>query len=142
MLVRCLYASRAVVPLADGTLEAIFKQARKHNPAHGITGMLAHANDVFVQAIEGGRGDVSQLLSNLYKDARHTGVEILSFEEITERQFGHWTMGQVKLASVSPVLLLKYSEKAVLNPFTCNGAATMALLMEIAASGAIVNRNA
>ena len=140
MLVRCLYASRATLPLADGTLDAIFKQARKHNPAYGITGMLAHANDVFVQALEGGRGDVCRLLTNLFKDPRHTGVEILTFEEIAERRFGHWTMGQVKLASVSPVLLLKYSEKAVLNPFTCTGAATMALLMEIAGSGAIVNR--
>ena len=140
MLVRCLYASRAAEPLADGILDAIFKQARKHNPTHGITGMLAHANDVFVQAIEGGRSDVCRLLANLYRDKRHTGVEILSFEEIAERRFGHWTMGQVKVASISPVLLLKYSEKAVLNPFTCTGAATMALLMEIAASGSIVNR--
>jgi hypothetical protein len=49
-------------------------------------------------------------------------------------------MGQVNLANINPALLLKYSERAELNPFTCTGAATMALLQEIAASGNIVNR--
>ena len=140
MLVRCLYASRATQPLADGMLDAILKQSRKNNLAHGITGMLCYANDIFVQAIEGGRADVSALMGTIMKDARHTGIQLLSFEEIAERRFGHWTMGQVKVSNINPVLLLKYSEKAELNPFACTGAATLALLMEIAASGGIANR--
>jgi len=146
MLVRCLYASRATPPAAspapsETCLDGILKQSRKNNPAHGITGMLCYANDIFVQIIEGGRAEVGQLLTNLFKDPRHAGLQILSFEEIAERSFGHWTMGQVKISNINPALLLKYSERAELNPFACSGAQMLALLCEIAASGAIANRS-
>ena len=49
-------------------------------------------------------------------------------------------MGQVNIAKVNPALLLKYSEKAVLNPFTCSGHASMALLDELAATASVVSR--
>ena len=140
MLVRCLYASRSAGPLTDAVLDGILRQARKHNPTHGITGMLCCAGDIFIQVIEGGREEISQLLGTIFRDPRHAGVQILSFEEIPERRFGHWTMGQVKCSNVNPALLLKYSDRAVLNPFTGTAGATMALLLEIGASGAIVNR--
>ena len=141
MLVRCLYASRASKPLADDLLDGILSQSRRNNPRYGITGMLCFANDTFVQVIEGGREDVSTLLATIMRDSRNSGVQILSYEEITERRFGCWTMGQVNIANINPALLLKYSERAELNPFACTGAATMALLQEVAASGNIVNRS-
>ncbi len=142
MLVRCLYASRATKALGDGALDAILRQSRKNNPRRGITGMLCYANGVFVQAIEGGRREVCALLNQIVTDERNTGVEILLFEEIVERRFGNWTMGQVNMASVNSALLLKFSEKAELDPFSMPGTATMALLHEIAESGAIAQRNA
>ena len=49
-------------------------------------------------------------------------------------------MGQVNIATVNPALLLKYAEKAELNPFRASGSATMALLMELVETGAIVSR--
>lgn len=140
MLVRCLYASRAAKPVDDHVLDAILRQSRHNNAKFGITGMLCFANGVFVQVVEGGRTEVTRLLGNIMRDGRNTGVEILAYEEISERQFANWTMGQVNMANINPGLLLKYSEKAELNPFACGGAATMALLLEIAASGTIVNR--
>ena len=42
---------------------------------------------------------------------------LLVFEEIRERKFCNWTMGHVDLSKVNPGLLLKYHERAVLNPF-------------------------
>ena len=39
MLVRLLYASRAVNP-DPAAIEAILAQSRQHNPASGITGVL------------------------------------------------------------------------------------------------------
>jgi Sensors of blue-light using FAD len=142
MLVRCLYASRATKPIADGVLDAILKQSRRNNPGRGITGMLCHANDIFVQVLEGGRTDVSRLLTRIVADERHRDIEILSLEEIAERRFGCWTMGQVNLATSNAALLLRFSEKAELNPFTLTAAATMALVNEFAAAGAIANRGA
>jgi hypothetical protein len=49
-------------------------------------------------------------------------------------------MGQVNIAKVNPALLLKYAEKAVLNPFTCSGRASMALLEELIATASVLNR--
>ena len=75
------------------------------------------------------------------RDDRNTDVEILLFEELAERRFGNWTMGLVNIAQINPALLLKYSEKPELNPFTCSGEAMLALLLEIAESGTIAQRH-
>jgi hypothetical protein len=49
-------------------------------------------------------------------------------------------MGEVDLAHVNPAVLLKYCKKAELNPFVCSSQATMALLRDLASSGAIASR--
>ena len=74
------------------------------------------------------------------RDNRHAHVCILSYEEIRERRFGGWTMGQVNIAKVNASLLLKYSETPAVDPFGCSGRATMALLDELVATASIVNR--
>jgi hypothetical protein len=140
MLVRCLYASRARQPLMPATVDAIVEQSRRNNPARGITGLLCFVDDVFVQVLEGGRDPVCDLFTTIVRDERHQGVRLLAYEEIGERRFGHWNMGQVNIAKVNTALLLKYSEKAALDPFALSGAATMALLHELVATAQIVNR--
>ena len=140
MLVRCLYASRPAVPLTPDVLDAILEQSRRNNPLRGITGMLCMSDEVFVQVLEGGRDEVCELYNAIAGDKRHGHVRILAYEEISERRFGQWTMGHVNIAKVNPSLLLKYSEKATLNPFACSGHATLALLEELVATASIVNR--
>lgn len=140
MLVRCLYASRCLKPLPASHLDQILVQSRRNNPRRGVTGLLCFTSDLFVQVIEGGRDEVSELFATIVLDERHQEVRILTYEEIAERKFGGWTMGQVNIETLNPALLLKYSERAELNPFKSSGHATMALLMEVVATGAIVNR--
>jgi len=120
MLVRLLYASRAAAPLKASVQDSILEQSRRHNPARGITGILCYSDDLFLQVLEGGRDEVCELYNTIARDERHREVRILSFEEIRERRFGHWTMGQVNLAKVNPSLLLKYGERAELNPFAAS----------------------
>lgn len=140
MLVRCVYASRAKAPVAPGLFEAILEQSRKNNVANGITGLLCFAKDTFVQVLEGGRDEVCELFNAIVRDGRHDSVRLLVFEEIPQRQFASWTMGHINLDMVNPALLLRYSEKAELNPFKVPGRATLALLEELAKSGAIISR--
>lgn len=142
MLVRCIYASRANLGPNEGSLDAILAQSRTNNARQGITGLLIHANDVFLQVLEGGRAPVSDLLGLIMRDPRNKDLQLLSWEEIGERKFASWAMGQVNLASLNPGLLLKYSETAALNPFGMGGTAALALVLEIAASGAILHRGA
>jgi hypothetical protein len=140
MLVRCLYASRVNAASSAASLDGILEQSRRNNARRGVTGLLCHTQDVFVQVVEGGREAVCELLAKLFADQRHQDVTILVFEEIAERQFGNWTMGRVNLDAVNPALLLKYSEKAELQPLRASGRATMALLLELISTGAIVSR--
>ena len=140
MLVRLLYASRAAAPLTPAVLDSILEQSRANNPAAGITGVLCFSDDLFIQVLEGGRDEVCGLYNTIVRDNRHAHVCILSYEEIRERRFGGWTMGQVNIAKVNPTLLLKYSERAELNPFSCSGQASMALLDELIATALVVSR--
>jgi hypothetical protein len=140
MLVRCLYVSRSASPIGPDVLDPILDQSRANNPKQGITGLLCYRDDIFVQVLEGGRDAVCELFNAIVRDKRHKDVRLLMFEEIDERRFNNWGMGRVKVETINPGLLLKYSEKAELNPYACSGKATMALLLELAASGAIANR--
>ena len=140
MLVRLLYASRAAAALTPAVLDSILEQSRANNPATGITGVLCYSDDLFIQVLEGGRDEVCGLYNTIVRDNRHAHVCILSYEEIRERRFGGWTMGQVNIAKVNPTLLLKYSERAELNPFSCSGQASMALLDELIATASVVSR--
>lgn len=140
MLVRLLYASRAAYKLSPDMIESILSQSRAHNPEHGITGVLCYSGDIFMQVLEGSRDAVCELYNTIVRDDRHQGVRLLSYEEITERQFANWTMGQVNLAKVNPSLMLKYAEKPNLDPFNCSGTASMALLSELIATAAVLGR--
>lgn len=139
MLVRLIYASRAADDSA-ATIEAILTKAREHNPASGITGVLCYGGGVFLQAIEGGRSQVSALFGHIQRDARHQDVELLHYEEIDERRFGGWTMGQVNLSRLNHAIVLKYSETIELNPYTVSGRMSLALLEELMATASIMGR--
>ena len=139
MLVRLLYVSRAV-DTTPAAIEAILTQSRQHNPASGITGVLCYGGGIFLQAIEGGRSAVSELYGHIQRDARHKDVELLAFEEITERRFGGWTMGHVNLAKLNHSIVLKYSEKPEFDPYRSAGSVSFALLEELMATASGIGR--
>ena len=140
MLVRLLYASRAADPSASA-IDAILLQSRSHNPNCGITGILCYGGDIFLQALEGGLNQVSELYGHIQKDVRHKDVVLLHYEEISERRFGGWTMGQVNMAKLNTSILLKYSETAVLDPYSVSGKVSLALLEELMATASIISRS-
>lgn len=139
MLVRLLYVSRSVdtEPVA---IESILSQSRQYNPACGITGILCYGGGIFLQALEGGRMAVNTLYNHIQRDVRHQDVTLLAYDEITERRFGGWTMGQVNVAKVNTSVLLKYSEKAELDPYGVSGQVSLALLDELMATANIMGK--
>ena len=139
MLVRLLYASRALDP-SPATIEAILAQSRQYNPPSGITGILCYSGGFFLQANERGRAAVNTLYGHILRDKRHTDVELLTYEEISERRFGGWTMGQVNLCKVNHSILLKYCEKPELDPYSVSGQVSFALLEELMATASIMGR--
>jgi hypothetical protein len=138
MLVRLLYASRAASTVDADALAVIFKQAKANNPKLGVTGVLCFAGGVFMQVLEGGREAVNQLYHRIARDPRHADLALLSYEEISERSFACWSMGQVSLSRLNPALLMKYSQTGTLDPYTVSGAASMALFKELAATASVI----
>jgi len=139
MLVRLLYASRATDPTCTA-VDEILAQCRQFNPISGVTGILCYGGGIFLQAIEGGRMAISDLYGHILKDPRHKDVVLLHYEEISERRFGGWTMGQVNMSKVNASLLLKYAEKPELDPYSVSGAVSLALLEELMATASIIGR--
>jgi Sensors of blue-light using FAD len=139
MLVRLLYASRAIDP-ASAEIEQILAQSRQGNPGLGITGILCYGGGIFLQAIEGGRNAVSELYGHIQRDPRHKDVILLHYEEISERRFSGWTMGQVNMSKINASILLKYAEKPELDPYSVSGKVSLALLEELMATASIMGR--
>ena len=137
MLVRLLYASRAVDP-SPAVVNSILASARQHNQANGVTGILVYGGGIFMQAIEGGRQAISDLYGTIQRDTRHQDVVLLHYEEIVERRFSAWTMVLVDVGRVNASVLIKYSERAVLDPYAVSGKVSMALLEELMATANIV----
>ena len=71
-----------------------------------------------------GRDAVSALYNRIAQDPRHHDVALLSYEEIGERSFSSWSMGQVNMSRLNPALVLKYSEGTVLDPYAVSGQAS------------------
>jgi hypothetical protein len=140
MLVRLLYASRAAAPAGADEMGAILRQSKANNPAAGITGVLCCSDNMYLQVLEGGRAAVNRLYNRIVTDPRHQDVELLSYQQIGERHFAGWSMGQVNMARLNPSLLLKYSATAQLDPYSMSGSVALGLLEELVATASIVGQ--
>ena len=139
MLVRLTYTSRATEALTAPAMDAILASSRKNNPGNGITGVLCTNNYIFLQMLEGGRKEVNETYNRIAADKRHQDVQILNFEEITQRKFGVWTMGKVSFDRVNMAILLKHSAKPVLDPYAVSGSVSVALLEDLMANASILS---
>ena len=139
MLVRLLYASHAAASVDNDTVAAILKRSKENNARVGVTGVLCFCTsaNIFLQVLEGGRNAVSKLYNRIAQDARHGDVALLSYEEIGERSFASWSMGQVHMSRLNPSLVLKYSEGTLLDPFAVSGDASLALFRELVDTASI-----
>ena len=71
----------------------------------------------------------------------HKDVALLHYEEISERRFSGWSMGQVNVSKLNQSILLKYSEKPELDPYAVSGKVSLSLLDDLAATAAICGRS-
>ena len=142
MLVRLMYASRASEAVNAEALAAILKVSKATNPGRGVTGVLCFciSSGVFMQVLEGGRAPVNALYNKIARDPRHHEATMLSYEEIGQRSFAGWSMGQVNMDRLNAALLLRYSETATLDPYAVSGAASMALFNELVATASVTGQ--
>ncbi len=139
MLVRLIYASRSTKPVTPELIESILAPSRKFNLEAGVTGVLCICHgDVFLQVLEGSREEINRLYGKILHDDRHKDVTLLHYAEVDERRFSSWRMGRVDLDKLNVGVILKYSEKPVLDPFAVSGRVALALLEELIEGASIV----
>ncbi len=130
--VRLLYVSRAKAPQTTTVTTSILMQARVHNQVSGITGLLCQGQGFFFQVLEGGRHEVNALYRRICLDSRHKDVELLSYEEISQRRFSQWSMALVKLSADDPRVQMQHPN---FDPYSASGEQMMQLLNDLMQSG-------
>jgi hypothetical protein len=132
MQVRVLYVSRAVGPQTTTVTASILLTARRHNRAHGITGVLCQGQGLYLQVLEGERDAVNALYAHIVADRRHRHVVLLHLEEIGKRRYPDWSMAHVSLSGDDPMIAMKHPE---FDPYSASGAFVLQLVDELVASG-------
>jgi Sensors of blue-light using FAD len=95
-LVQLMYVSQEVEGLALADYRDIVRAAQRNNRRDGLTGALVSARPYFIQCLEGPRSIVSALLERLYRDPRHTRIQLVEMREIDTREFADWDMRLIR----------------------------------------------
>ena len=110
MLVRTLYISRRAGPQTSAMTGSILKTALSFNKVNQITGVLCQGTGFFIQVLEGERSTINQLYGRIVQDSRHKDVELVGFEEISQRKFKQWSMALIDLSDTDPMVVLQHPE--------------------------------
>jgi hypothetical protein len=132
MLVRILYVSRAVGPQTSTVTAGILAAAQVHNPAHEVSGVLCQGQGLYLQVLEGERGAVNRLYAQILQDRRHHDVQLLAFEEISQRRYADWTMAHVRLPDDDAMVRMQHPE---FDPYSASGTFVLKLVDELLADG-------
>jgi hypothetical protein len=110
MLTRLLYVSKPVGPITTFVTSSILEVCSVNNKKAEITGVLCQGSGIYMQVIEGQRSAINALYSRIISDKRHNQIELLSFEEVGQRRYGHWSMALVQLSIDDPMVKLAHPE--------------------------------
>ena len=125
MLVRLLYVSQPVGPVTTTVTTLILEQSNSYNKKENITGVLCQGSGLWMQVLEGERHQVNLLYARIMASRHHNNVELLSMEEITQRQFGKWSMALVHLSKDDPMVQMAHPE---FDPYSATAKDAIALL--------------
>jgi hypothetical protein len=133
-LVRLIYASRPAEPAArrlTETVGEILAAAHRHNPAHGVTGLLLAHERAFVQVLEGPRAGVRTTWRRIERDQRHLSPAVRSMETIAERGFPEWSLCARFLAQIDAAVLHRLGLEPGFDPLLQPETTLMALLVSV-----------
>jgi len=91
-LYEVLYVSTLSVDQPLSAIATIAGQARIHNRAQGITGLLVFDGSRFCQQLEGPEDAVRALMQRIRDDPRHIYVEVLHDAPLAQRRFQNFSL--------------------------------------------------
>ena len=127
MLVRLLYVSKEIASQPSKFAESNLEKFRESNQANQITGVLCSGEGIFLQVLEGERSAVNKLYVDICKDQRHTDIELLHFEEVTQRAFYAWSMNHIPVSTLYAMIKIQNPE---FDPYLSSGKLALNCVME------------
>jgi len=115
----------------------ILRSAQAFNADNGITGVLCQGQGVWLQVLEGRRGEVNALYGRISADKRHKNVQLIAVKDITQRRYGAWAMAHVDLNDANSMLVLNSSD-AAFDPYAATGERVMAHIDALIGAGKVM----
>lgn len=137
MLVRLLYVSQPVGPITTAITSSLLALSSQYNKQENITGVLCQGIGLYMQILEGPRAKVNHLFAKIMADKRHEHIELLSMEDITEREFGRWSMTLVHLSKEDPMVKMGHPE---FDPYAASSEDAMKLIMSLINAGIPIDK--
>jgi len=94
-LYEVIYRSKSTTD--DNGRNDILEKAIERNSFYGITGILIHNDDWFIQVLEGPCVEVTNLINLIETDPRHCDMIVLRSRFVKDRSFSNWTMHSLEL---------------------------------------------
>ncbi|ARQ89752.1 MULTISPECIES: BLUF domain-containing protein [Stenotrophomonas] len=86
------YVSRALPELSVDRLQALVEDAARFNKLAGVTGVLLHDGDRFLQYIEGPPDGIDSVYERILQAGSHIDIIELARGRLGQRQFPYWSM--------------------------------------------------
>ena len=126
LLHRIIYFSEIAIPDEDdleAQLNRILNSATRRNARLGVTGALIVTHKHFIQVLEGGRRQLSYLVTLVGGDTRHKNFTLAEFAPADMRIFMQWRLLCMGASEVPTHYGSRYSTSGTLEPslFTLKG---------------------
>ncbi len=139
MLSRMFYVSTAVGPITTAVTGTILRSAQAHNAANRITGVLCQGQGVYMQVLEGERGQIEALYGRILQDKRHQDIVLRQQEDIARRRYGRWAMAHVDMGHLLHVDAVPSQQRPPFDPYTATCEEAMAKIDSLIAAGKVMN---
>jgi len=108
---RLIYRSQAIEDIDGDLLADIEESSARNNSEEDVTGILVASKRAFLQVLEGDRANLSRVFRRIARDERHEEIELVSFDEVSERDFQDWNMKGVGVGLMGRILGHKLKQK-------------------------------
>ncbi len=141
-IARLVYSSHPTTSVASRELFEILEISESRNAAVGLTGLLCHSADFFLQVLEGEPDAVCTTFYRIVRDPRHDRVRLLDFSHVPRRMFGEWNMGLAGIGDIRTELIARHSPTGDLAGLEDDAAAAVVFVDELAAAMAHADETA
>jgi hypothetical protein len=108
---RLIYKSTYETPFTNEFLRSIEEASKRNNAELDVTGMLISNRSSFLQVLEGEQKHVNAIYNKILHDPRHTDIELISYEQIEQREFPDWSMKCVSVGILGRIMAERLKKK-------------------------------